>query len=150
MENVQPQVIHHYHPPEKTGYIYKIINDDTDDVYIGSTKYNINKRFMVHRNCYRKGIMSTSSYQILSGVNPRVELIEEFKYTELSELRRREGQLQQQTPNCINKNVAGRVKTDNYLCNACGRVIRRSDNIPRHKRTKKHIVSEYIRNFHNQ
>jgi len=135
---------------QHTGFIYKIVNDDTDKVYIGSTQYNIKTRFSVHKNCHKKGKRTTSSYQILCGLNPRVELIEEFKYTDLSELRRREGHLQRITPNCINKNIAGRIKTDNYLCNTCRKVIRRSDNIPRHKRSKKHIVSEYIRNFHNQ
>lgn len=135
---------------QQTGFIYKIINDDTDKVYIGSTQYNIKTRFSVHKNCHKRGINSTTSYQILCGLNPRVVLIEEFKYTNLSELRRREGELQQQTANCINKNIAGRKKTDNYKCNACKKIIRRSDNIPRHNRSKKHMVSEYIRNFHNQ
>jgi hypothetical protein len=138
--------------PEKKlkGFIYKIINDDTDAIYIGSTIYNINRRFSGHKYRHKKGLQNTSSYQILCGVNPRIELIEEFTYKHLSELRRREGKLQQQTANCINKNIAGRINTDSYKCNACNKVIKRSDNIPRHKRSSKHLISEYIRNFHNQ
>ena len=141
---------HQQQPEQLKGYIYKIINDDTNDIYIGSTINNINKRFSGHKYIHKKGKRTTSSYKILCGVNPRVELIEEFKYTNLSELRRREGELQNQTVNCINKNIAGRLNTDPYKCNACKKIIRRSDNIPRHKRSKKHLVSEYIRNFHNQ
>ena len=148
MENQQQN--QQQNPEEKTGYIYKIINDNTDDVYVGSSKYKINKRFSVHKNCHKTGNKSTSSYKIFEGVNPKIELIEEYKYINLSELRRREGVLQKTTPNCINTNIAGRIKTDHYKCMTCRKVIRRSDNIPRHNRSSKHLISEYIRNFHFQ
>ena len=144
MENQQQN------PEEKTGYIYKIINDNTDEVYVGSSKYDINKRFSVHKNSHKNGNKTTSSYKIFEGLNPKIELIEEFKYIDLSELRKREGYIQKITPHCINVNIAGRIKTDNYKCMSCKKVIKRSDNIPRHNRTSKHRISEYIRNFHNQ
>jgi hypothetical protein len=137
-------------PVEKTGYIYKIINDNTNDIYIGSSKYKINKRFSVHKNNHKNGNKATSSYKIFEGVNPKILLIEEFKYRDLSELRRREGFIQKITPHCINVNIAGRIKTDDYKCMSCKKVIGRSDNIPRHNRSSKHRISEYIRNFHIQ
>jgi hypothetical protein len=137
-------------PEEKTGYIYKLTNENTNDVYIGSTKSKINRRFSVHKNCYNKGYKSTSSYKIFEGVNPKIELIEEYKYIDLNDLRRREGELQKITPNCVNVNVAGRIKTDQYRCLTCNKVIRRCDNIPRHNRSSQHKISEYIRLFHNQ
>jgi hypothetical protein len=139
MENQQKN------PEEKTGYVYKIINDNTDEIYIGSSKYKINKRFSNHKAYYKSGIKTTSSFKIFEGINPQIILIEEFKYNKLSELRRREGEIQKNTPKCINLRLAGRIKTDQYKCVSCNKNIKRSDNIPRHNRTSKHCKSELLK-----
>lgn len=117
----------------KTGKIYKIICNNTDKVYIGSTKNKLEKRITQHKNKNNR----TSSRVIIENGNFRVEVIEEFKFQDETELRRREGYHQLNTHKCINKTVAGRKNNDTYHCE-CGIVLTRCDNINRHKKTEKH------------
>lgn len=66
------------------GYIYKIINDNNDKVYVGKTTRNINRRFKEHINCvklYENGLYKhqTKLYKAMSkyGVdNFHVEIID--------------------------------------------------------------------------
>jgi hypothetical protein len=82
----------------KTGYIYKIVSESTDNIYIGSTIYSINKRFKGHLYDYKKrnDIIELkegegmSSYSIIKYGNAKVELIEEVKYNDIKELHIRE------------------------------------------------------------
>lgn len=48
------------------GYIYKIINDINNKVYIGKTEFNINKRFQEHIQDSRKGYINRPLYKAMS------------------------------------------------------------------------------------
>lgn len=84
----------------KTGYIYKIVSESTDNIYIGSTIYSINKRFKGHLYDYKKRNdmielkegEGKSSYSIIKYGNAKVELIEEVKYNDIKELHTKEAE----------------------------------------------------------
>lgn len=41
--------------------VYKIVNDDTDEIYIGSTRQSLNKRWYEHKNRFLNKVVDTSS-----------------------------------------------------------------------------------------
>ena len=90
-----------------TGKIYKIVSDCTDKVYIGSTIRSLGVRFTEHK--YNN---TTHSKSILQYGQCRIELIEDYPCLNAEQLRRREGYYILNTPNCINKNIAGRTKKE--------------------------------------
>ena len=72
----------------KTAFIYKIICDNSDKIYIGSTVSNINSRFSQHKakhkkyNNYTRGKRCSWStvFCLFELGNCKVELIEECDY----------------------------------------------------------------------
>lgn len=67
------------------GFIYKITSASTDKIYIGSTTETIKKRFKHHK--YTDGC---SSRLIISYGDAVSELIEEYEYEDVINLRKRE------------------------------------------------------------
>ncbi len=83
--------------------IYKIINPDTPDVYIGSTNYDyLSMRFYRHKvdapHCDRFG-------DIFKTDNARIELVEDYPCRNKEELRFRERFWIETTDNCINQQI---------------------------------------------
>lgn len=76
------------------GMIYKIVSDNTDQIYIGSTTLSLNRRFQVHLSAYRRWIISDggyiTSFVIISEGESRIELIENYPCNSNDELRQRE------------------------------------------------------------
>jgi hypothetical protein len=80
------------------GIIYKLVQDETGLMYIGSTSQSLEKRNKQHHH-----ITGTSSWKILN--KPcRIEPIEEVEVEDLAHLRVLEGNFQRSMP-CINERI---------------------------------------------
>jgi hypothetical protein len=113
-------------PDYSNGKIYKIVCNETDEVYIGSTCCTLARRLAQHvsdfkrwKNGKRNG--PTSSFPIIERGNYNIYLIEEYSCDNVEQLRRKEGEITKefkQTSVCINHSIAGRTpkeyQKDNY------------------------------------
>ena len=69
------------------GKIYKIVADDTTNIYIGSTiKRLLCERFKCHKNSHN----NTGSKILFTYPNTRIELIERYECESINKLRERE------------------------------------------------------------
>jgi len=59
-----------------TGFIYKIVADDTDKVYYGSTTTPLNERMCKHKSEFKRGLHNCSSREMFNYLNTRIELLE--------------------------------------------------------------------------
>lgn len=65
-----------------TGFIYKIVADNTDKVYYGSTTLTLNKRMIAHRND-----LTCSSEYLFEYPNTRIELLETHHHVDKDTLK---------------------------------------------------------------
>ena len=86
--------------------IYKILCQETNEVYYGSTIQSLANRLKSHVSDSKTNNSVTSKRIILRG-NYEMELVENFPCETKEELRKREGFYQLNNP-CVNKIVAGR------------------------------------------
>lgn len=93
------------------GYIYKITSPTIPGSYYGSTTKGLTERFSEHKRdfCTNKTFMT--SFLLMENHDSEIELVEEFEYDKIIELRKREGWYQINCQ-CVNKNIAGSY-TDN-------------------------------------
>lgn len=89
--------------------IYKITND-AGLVYFGSTKLDLKTRYNRHKSVFKKFINNNddiycTSFEVLKGVNPRVELIEDLGNVTKTEARLKENNYIT-TSECVNSNRA--------------------------------------------
>ena len=96
------------------GKIYKLVCDDSEDVYIGSTKMTLKARFQKHRSSYNVHGASSHNAAIMSKENPRIVLLENYPCSGKPELILRENHWYGQFPNAVNKNVPGRTPAGYY------------------------------------
>lgn len=116
------------------GKIYKIVNDTTDEVYIGSTHLvNLEERLNCHVEAYKAWINRNyrrnyiSSFEILKYKNYQINLLETVIFSDINELRKREG-YHQLNNKCVNLNIAGNrprnisIINDDpvFYCSCCG------------------------------
>ena len=103
------------------GRIYKIVADETDKVYIGSTTKPIRIRFNEHKSCYKTNSLSgNNSKYIFEYPNPRIELLEEVEFNDKRELYKIERRHIEANNNCVNQILPTRTNkeyTDKYLKN---------------------------------
>jgi hypothetical protein len=97
--------------------IYKITSAQTTNVYVGSTCKSIEKRFYTHKaqyKCHKKGgsAIYNTSFKILQFPDAIITLIENYPCQTKAQLRRREGYWIQNTPNTVNRLVAGRTREE--------------------------------------
>jgi hypothetical protein len=86
-----------------TGYIYIIKSKKVDDVYIGSTKHTMLKRFKQHEYDFDTGKNICSSMNIIKYGDAYCELLENVKYDEINELRNKEKDIiQSKKYKCVN------------------------------------------------
>jgi hypothetical protein len=101
----------------KLGKIYKLVNDMTDDIYIGSTcEPTLARRLAGHIHNYRsykkgKGNYATSFKLFENSANVSIYLIESYPCDSKDELHAKEGHYIK-TIDCVNKSIAGRSKKD--------------------------------------
>jgi len=130
------------------GYIYAIVSDMTDKVYIGSTKLSLNTRFSLHKSklkLYNKGKYHyVTSYEILAFPDARIDLLETVYDGE--NLKEIEQAHINDNPNAVNQQRAVR-RDPIHHCLVCGCFIKLSNDgkggystgeIYRHERTNKH------------
>lgn len=89
--------------------IYKLINDE-GLIYIGSTKLDLNDRFMKHKTSFKRYVndkidLYYTAYEVLKGKNPRIECIEELGNITKTEARKKETNYINDLV-CVNKNKA--------------------------------------------
>ena len=96
------------------GKIYKIVSDNTDDIYIGSTCGRLCDRLWKHKQEYNSQRGNLNSFNLTKYPDCRIELIENYPCKNRKELVRREGFYQLNTANCTNKLIAGRTKKEYY------------------------------------
>ncbi len=98
------------------GKIYQIIDYTNDNVYVGSTcEPTLARRLAGHVSNYKAYLNGkrhfTTSCKIIENNNFDIQLIEAFPCTSKDELHKREGYHIKNTPNCINKRIEGRTRT---------------------------------------
>lgn len=98
-------------PDYKQGKIYKIVSNQTEDIYIGSTVQALSARLSSHRAKYKKykqgNTYYTSSFIILEYDDAKIYLIEEYPCDNKEQLLAREGDYIKKL-DCVNKRIAGR------------------------------------------
>jgi|LakMenEpi03Aug12_release.lakeMendotaPanAssembly.Ray.scaffolds.fasta_scaffold662925_2 group I intron endonuclease len=122
--------------------IYKITNDFNDDVYIGSTCGELNKRFSQHK-CISKDPSKQKStfYNLVNEIGFerfRIELIENFPCEDKYKLRQREGYWIRELAT-VNMRIAGRDSKQYHQDN------RESENLKNRERYLKNpdVKKEY-------
>ena len=99
----------------KTGYIYKIVCNNTNKVYYGSTTQKVSQRIGDHRkqfNKYQMGLRNyTSCYEILEVGNYQYFTVEKLEFEDKFELRNREKEYILNNE-CVNKNIPNRTKKE--------------------------------------
>jgi predicted GIY-YIG superfamily endonuclease len=131
------------------GKIYRIMNDE-GQIYIGSTEQKIKRRLQNHKadkTQYEKGNKNfRTSFIILNGSNPRIELIKYFECEDKKELLEEEMKqiklLKDNNYNCVNRSNPISQKNKIIICE-CGTIVKNYYK-NRHLKTKKHI--KYINN----
>ena len=97
------------------GKIYKLIDRENNNQYIGSTIRSLNERLDNHRYKYRLFLKNkhhyVSSFDILKGGNYKIKLIENYPCNNKKELLRREGYYIRQLE-CVNRDIAGRTRKE--------------------------------------
>ena len=92
------------------GKIYIIKSKNTEDVYIGSTKYTLEERFHTHMMNYYKWLRTNkpyvSSYEIIKHGEPYIELLELYPCNTEEELKTKEGEYQLKIE-CVNIRTEG-------------------------------------------
>jgi hypothetical protein len=96
------------------GKIYQIVDYTNDNVYVGSTcEPTLARRLANHVNNYKAYLNGDkkymSSYKIIENNNYDILLIEAYPCNTRDELHKREGYYIKNTPNCVNKFIAGRT-----------------------------------------
>jgi len=105
-------------PDYKNGKIYKIVNDENDDVYYGSTSaIMLSKRFGDHKRDYRcylngKGHFRTS-FNIVKYESCKIILVENFPCNSKYELEARE-RYYIENYNCVNIRKPAKTNTADY------------------------------------
>ena len=95
--------------------IYKIVDNTTDAIYIGSTCKTLQQRLKSHNanfKAYKAGTMNfITSFKILENANYKIELIKLYPCENKQQLNLEEGKIIKQYKNnnlnVVNKNIAG-------------------------------------------
>ena len=59
--------------------IYKLTSEQTPKVYIGSTKLNLNTRFILHKTKYKNKVKYITANEILQYDDCKIELVKPFE-----------------------------------------------------------------------
>ena len=92
---------------------YKILNSETDDIYVGSTTQKLSKRMTNHRTQAKRG-KNHLLYQKMREIGDDkfyIELVEDYPCDSLEQLNKREGEWIRQIET-LNEKVAGRTKQE--------------------------------------
>lgn len=104
-------------PNYQNSKIYKLVCDDPELIYYGSTTQILCKRFQRHKNDWKsckKGICKSGL--LFEEGNVKIELIEKFPCNDKDELNARESYFIKNNK-CVNKMVPGRTQKEYYYDN---------------------------------
>ena len=109
------------------GKIYKIVDNLSDLIYVGSTCKTLNDRLNSHEQDYKSFISGKkkyiTSFKILENKNYKIELIENFPCESKQDLEKKEGYFirlyRKQELNIVNKCIAGQDQYELMTCK-CG------------------------------
>jgi group I intron endonuclease len=97
------------------GKIYKLVNNNDSEIYVGSTHYPLSIRFNLHKSHAKGKNKNNKVYNHLNHVgfdNVRIELIEEYPCESKRELEQRERYwIETLKPN-LNKNMPSRTQEE--------------------------------------
>ncbi len=96
-------------PDYSKGKIYKLVADETDKVYVGSTTQTLSARMRGHRKDTKHE--KVTSHELLKYPSCRIELLEEYPCESRKELNIKEGEWIRRLP-CVNRCVAGRTRAE--------------------------------------
>ena len=136
------------------GTVYCIRSENTDKVYIGSTKNPILKRFGQHLTTYKqkqnnKLLSNISSFEVIEKGNASIEILEEIINCNIKDLLKLEKHyINKLSAFCVNKKIPTRTNQEYkrdllyrdampYNC-ICGRVIQYKNHW-QHKKSKIHL-----------
>ena len=151
----EPAIKNMYHQSK----IYKLVSNETTDVFIGSTCNSLSKRLGEYKHYYRKWVKGAyhpiNYFEIVKFSDCKIILIEEFRCNNKDQMRRKEREHIENTP-CINKrtrpiitdiatrafdndnNVSGRANvSEKFVCICGGKFSRRNKST--HEKSAKHI-----------
>ena len=100
-------------PDYSNGKIYRIICNNTGNMYIGSTCCALSRRLAQHKSDYNKGKNEVASFDIIKEGNYQIVLIENVPCNNKEELERRE-RFYIENMNCVNKRVPLRTDKEYY------------------------------------
>ena len=120
----------------QSGKIYKIVSEQTDKVYVGSTKCSIISRLYEHTSAYnswKKGKSDyTTSYEIVQYNDAKIILLESYPCSNKDELRAREQFWINNTQRCVNKATAFKenriVQINNFQIGQVYKIISNNTN----------------------
>ena len=95
------------------GKIYKMLNNTTSDVYVGSTCQKLSKRLANHKTKLNEG-KETLLYNKMSEIGDKnfyIELVEDYPCENGEQLKRREGEVIREI-GTLNEKIAGRTKKE--------------------------------------
>ena len=92
------------------GKIYKILNNTTSDVYVGSTCQKLSKRLANHKTKLNEGkeTLLYNKMRELGDKNFYIELVEDYPCENGEQLKRREGEIIREMAT-LNEKIAGRT-----------------------------------------
>ena len=135
-------------PNYQDGKIYSLRSHQTDDIYIGSTCRSLSARKANHKKDYKQKLngvdINLSAFKICQFDDFYIELVENCPCNSREELHRREGEVIRNTPNCINKLIAGRGKKEHYEDNK-ERILEKNKEWAQNNQEK---VKEYLKQYH--
>ncbi len=99
-------------PNYQNGKIYKLVCDETNLTYIGSTTQSLSKRLCEHNYDLKKNRLKTISNMI----EPKIYLVEDYPCERKEQLNMRERHFIENME-CINKNKPCRTIKEHYLDN---------------------------------
>ena len=129
------------------GKIYKIVSNETEKIYIGSTieKYLSNrkgKHIDKYKSYLNKKYNYVSSFELVIYPDCKIYLIESYPCNNINELLSRERYwIEQNKDICVNIYIPSRTREErrNKTINcSCGKIIK-SGNMFNHKKSKFHI-----------
>jgi hypothetical protein len=133
----------------KTGYIYIIKSKKTDDVYIGSTKHTILKRFKYHERDFNEGKNKCSSKDIIKYGDAYCELLEKVIYDDIKELRNKEKEIiKSKKYNCVNI-VWNTLEEDDVIDKDEKKIqkeILKKEKLEKQKELSYKIINQFVKN----
>ena len=126
------------------GKIYKIVDNLSDMLYVGSTCNTLEQRLKAHISDYKSfklgGKNNITSFKILENNDFKIELIENYPCENKSQLEKREGYFiklyRQQELNIVNRCIVGQDPYGYINCKCGNRYIHKKE--AKHKRSYPH------------